>query len=408
MDPRIMELLGQYDPSGQLQGGIRDIMDMPIPEGGIPNIPSGTASVAKAGVAGQIALLKAMSDREKVLEEIQARFGVSKERAAQMHQQMMEKLSFTERSRRQNKILDARLRKVEAEREFQLRARQQAADLSQIEAEANRIVDQVRSDPRVVGPNSPAAQAAIGILKDTRYTPIQGALRAESLRGELDAKLNAGMLDLLAAEQAEWTKLGIGKKWDEYAKGRVGVGPESAGTGRLEDLKTRYQQGESPAAIMNEWRTAALDDSRRERISSLGARQMERRGIEKPLIEEFKNVVASGGNTEQMRTSMREAPQRSSSMKTSRTMKRVGVGAVAAALLYKLLAADKPKQEVPQAMQMALMQQMLQRGGGGASASPEATEGRQLMNMQRTLGIMKMLNDMRAMNVSGTPEAMVY
>lgn len=87
--------------------------------------------------------------------------------------------------------------------------------------------------------------------------------------------------------------------------------------------------------------------------------------------------------------------------KTGRLRGIVGgtlAGAVAAGLAAKIFGSNSEAPKLPPEVQMALMQQMQRSGGGGTD--PALSEGRDLLNVSRTLGIMKQMQEMAAQAAS--------
>jgi len=83
-------------------------------------------------------------------------------------------------------------------------------------------------------------------------------------------------------------------------------------------------------------------------------------------------------------------------------IKGLGAAALAALILPKML--GKKEQGVPPEVQLAMMQRMSGGGQGTSNADSQMSMGRDLLNLNRALSIVKMIQDMQGMQGQPEPE----
>lgn len=152
------------------------------------------------------------------------------------------------------------------------------------------------------------------------------------------------------------------------------------------------------ADVMQEQRMAALDARAKEKAAEDLRKKLEQTEPGRKSVfryataEERQRRLEAGEPVDKIQAENR---------KTGRLRGIVGgtlAGAVAAGLAAKIFGSNNETPKLPPEVQMALMQQMQRSGGGGTD--PALSEGRELLNTSRTLGIIKQMQEMAAQAAS--------
>jgi len=308
---------------------------------------------------------------EEVLAAIRALSGTSAE--VEMPAQLM-------RAAGEAAIMDARLARDRAQAMQRLQL--EAARRRMLEEQAKRLVGTGMREGRL---NS-VTQAILNRLEDKEFEPVSGKARAAALRQRLEAAAETAAVATLAREQPRWRSAGIKM-------------PENM----LDELKQRYHEGGNieqwasnrrAEAYQRQRQAAKLGKAARRLETRYGATPMEAAGMAKqveagePMGSAFQRVLKG---VEERKAG--EAAAKSAASRSKLKWGGIGGVALAALLLPKILGGKKQETAVPPEYQMMMLQQMMGRGTKPQDAS--IGTGRELLNMSRALGIIKMLQDLQ-------------
>lgn len=259
------------------------------------------------------------------------------------------------------------------------------------QADAQRIFSNALGQ---LSPHTPVAAAAITALK--KNYGDTGRILAARLEQTLAAKTERVAVNILSRHTREWARLGVGDRLTDEIKTEV---------------KRRLQSGESIESYLDAQKRNAVADVAAARAGrkAESLRRVVGEGQE-GLISEFERA-AGKGRTGTQRFLARKAIKggraqmaAESAARRARGLRWGGLGAAGLALILlpKLFGAKKD-QGIPPELQMMMMQRL--QGTGAGAPDERLTAGRDLINLNRALSIVKMLQEMGAAQQQAVPEA---
>jgi hypothetical protein len=370
-------------------------------------IPGSSAQIVTKGAGIQAALLKQLlaDQAARKAAKLDTLNKMRAERQAQQYRTATASQGADIAAKARQDVLQGRLALKAADVQLQNQrdvaiAQAKIAERKALKAEADDLAYRAMGER---GPGTALADATIKELEGPRFNGpngVGGSVLAADLKAVLDQNLNSAVTETIAKEQTKWEQLGVGHKFKAQLASSVGEGGVSGG-GLVDELKRRYQSGESIQGLLDERRVSAVREVQTGRLAENVTRRLESKGV--PEAETWARNLVSAAPVERpgIVRSMRKATGSAAKSKTVRAGigGAIGTGIIAYAL-NKIMGGDTgaDTKELPPEIKMALMQRLAGGGGAERPAPDEAvTTGRELGNVQKTLSILKMMQDMAGM-----------
>lgn len=373
-------------------------------------IPGSVASMANKAVGVNAKIAQLLAENQQALDEMVQRGQITKDQRDQMHAQAIEKMRLdadTKERLARGRVNNA-IALENAKTSSRIDTKRQLAQL-EIDAierrrlEANDLAAKAITE---LGPDTPIAKTIIEEL-GTRYEDVGGKVLASEVKSMLDDQVNSAIKGEIAKQQPQWEKLGIADRLTAKLAGS-GDGPTKEAP-LIDELRAAYHRGESVTDILDKQRVEAYTSKKSEAMGANAARHMDAIGASQPVADAVVSAMGKPRGSADRMAGMSKARDLARTERRNASIKTGVLGAAGAAaiglLINKLMGSEaKESQELPLAIRMALMKQMAGGGGGDIkSQSAEAgLEGKNLLNMQRTLGILKLMQDMWSMQTPAT------
>lgn len=373
------------------------------------DINGASASVANKAIGVNASLAKLLAENQQVLDEMLARGQITKEQRDQMHEQAIRKMRVEagQKYRAANQKLQNTIDLVNANVDARIDQKRRLAELDtqrldQRRIEANALAAKASQEK---GPDTATATAIFTDL-ESKYDDVGGKVIAAEVKSKLNDQVNAAVKNEIAQQQPQWEKLGIADRLTAKLAGGTG---ENKGPSLIDELRDAYQRGDSVTEVLDKHRVESFTAKKSEAMGVNAARHMDAIGASQPVADAVVSAMGKPRGSADRMAGMSKARDLARTERRNASIKTGVLGAAGAAaiglLINKLMGSEaKESQELPLAIRMALMKQMAGGGGGDIkSQSAEAgLEGKNLLNMQRTLGILKLMQDMWSMQTPAT------